>query len=322
MSAALYLSAAWIWAVLSTPALPPVRQIIREVVLDANTQVHAVDIVGWPNLTTAIQFTDTFEAANVLCGQCVESTGGNDTGVVNEQRERNWFIEKRVAEHVIHVRPATLPSLGNPASAFATNIYVGLHGGHAVNIALRLLTPDSVPAHTGLAADAVVTVKLPGQAALTGKLAEGRRRIFEDFEKKAAHKSYRLMLERLHGKVQCHSIAWRRPYRTDKAVVRLNQLCVSAGPQRTYWATFEVENRSDAPLVLDAASLEPEGLAMVVADPLAFALTQHTLAFGEHAEGIALCALTEQSVLPASWRLRLTPSASEKQSIDVEHLSF
>lgn len=301
--------------------IAPVHQLIRDVVLDPAIQVHNIDVVGWPNLTTAIRFPDTFDASNVLCGQC-DDLSMEDTHDANVHADRNWIIEKRVSEHAIHVRPANLPGAHNPAAAFATNIYVGLDGGHTINLALRLLQPEPGATGQALNADAVVTVRLPTDATFSGKLAEVRRRIYEDFDKEVAQKTTAGLLAHLKGKVKCRTISWRRPHRTDKIVVRLNQLCVSESDTPNYWVTFQVENRGDIKLYLEEAMLEPEGLA-VVAQGTSHSLLEHeALGFGETTTGIALCGLQAQSPIPSSWRLRIPPLSAEQKIIEVSQLTF
>lgn len=309
-------------------AAPQAGQQLREVDLSGDAQVHAVQVIGWPSLTTAIKFNDSFQAHNVLCGQCTEVGDGQAETAKVQDEQRNWIIEKRVDERSIHVRPAVMPGRRQggeyiPHSSFTTNIYVGLDGGHAVNIELKMLHPDILPEGAPLVADAVVTLKLPQGSTMTGKLAAERHELVAKQEKTVRTQAHQLMRQRLMGRVRCHDIAWRRPYRTDKATIQLNQLCSSAGPQRTFWVTFELENRGDAEFHIESATLEPESAtAKLESDPESHTFDKTALDFGETAQGLALASLTAESEVPSSWRLVVTPGATDRADVKVEHLRF
>lgn len=312
----------------ATAGVPEARQQLRELALDGNAQVHAVQVVGWPNVTTAIRFNDSFEAVNVLCGQCSEVAAGEAGAARALDDKRNWIIEKRPAEHSLHVRPAVIPGTDDHGekithSDFTTNIYVGLNGGHSVNIELRLLHPSLLQPGAPLTADAVVTLKLPEGETLTGRLKQERQKLLAAQEAAVSTQAHKRMLERLSGRVKCRDIGWRRPHRTDKAVIQLNQMCFSAGPQRTFWVTFELENRSDREFFIEGAALVPEPKATVLDDPpVAPAFDKASLAFGETAQGLALASLDAKSEPPSSWRLVVVPASSDRAEVTVEHLTF
>ncbi|HET6343394.1 MAG TPA: hypothetical protein VFH51_00625 [Myxococcota bacterium] len=312
----------------ASAGVPEARQQLRDLTLDGNAQVHAVQVVGWPNVTTAIRFNDSFEAANVLCGQCSEVAPGEAEGAKRQDDKRNWIIEKRPTEQSIHVRPAVIPGIDDNGekithSDFTTNIYMGLNGGHSVNIELKLLHPSLLPPGAPLTADAVVTLRLPEGATLTGKLKEEREKLLASQEAAVTAKAHKLMLERLAGRVKCRDIHWRRPHRTDKAVLQLNQLCSSAGPRKTFWVTFELENRSDRIFYVEGAALVPEAKATVLDDlQVTPAFDKTTLAFGETAQGLALATLDEGSDPPRSWRLVVSPASPDRAEVTADHLTF
>jgi hypothetical protein len=300
-----------------------IRQDIRTVTLDPRVKVHPVEVVASPSMTTTLRLPDGFEAHNVLCGQCIEILPGGPSVRPAELSHdpRNWVIEKHVEEKSIHLRPAKLPSSSNPASAFESNIFISLAGGHALNITLRLLDLDADTGETQLGADAVVNLVLPDSATLSGKLRQERQKMLDHFDNDVADAAHKLFLQRLYGEIRCRR-AWDRPHRTDQTVVRIKQLCSRLEDPKTFWVMFEVENRSAADLLIERVELEPESAVPVVQDPLQYHLEKNLLAFAEKSRGMALVTLAADAQLPSSWRLRLTPGSPDRQPTDIEHLVF
>ena len=294
--------------------VPVLRQLIRDVQLDPSARQDTVSVVGAPGITTTIRLPDSFKAENVSCAECLEVRAEMEDAA---QNPRYWVIEKRVAEQVIFLRPHRLPNEHMPPHVFTTNVVVSMDGGYAVNIKLRLVDmPDED------AADAIVDVKLPYANTLVGRLAQERTQIYEGFTNKVEQQAMQLLLTRLAGEVRCRRVRWRRPYPKDRMVVRLNQLCASYGTQKTYWISFEAENRSAADLHIESATLEPETAVMTVDDAAPYDVPQEAVGFTQKVQGVALKTLERDAPVPSSWRLRVTPAAVDRESVVIDNLIF
>ncbi|RYF12093.1 MAG: hypothetical protein EOO40_02015 [Deltaproteobacteria bacterium] len=306
-----------------------VEQMTREVSLDPNDQVHRVTVYGWLGMTTGIRFPDSFNAGQVLCGQCLEMReGGKHEADPNHATQYNWLLDKRPEDRFIYLRPAMVPDADTPPSAYATNIHILLDGGHVVVVDLRLSARQDDTKQVQVQADALVTLSLPYGTTLTGRLAEERKKMKAEIVKQILEGSTQMMLQVMTPATHCQDIRWRRPYRHDKTVMRLNQLCHNSA-RSTLWVTFTVENRGATVLYLDGATLEPQtdrgGLGESV-----FAFNQKVVPPDATADGIALWQL--KKVQPKAdalhrdstdaWSLRLIPSDTNRTPVVIEHLTF
>lgn len=318
-----------------------IRQRIRTEALDPNTNQMTVEVTGAPGLTTSIRLPDSFSGENVRCGECLEP---HDAGEASSQDAeggrpppRMWYLEKRIEDRALYLRPARMPVSWEeaaqatrrgipdaqflPPSAFTTNIFVGLDGGYAVNITLRLV--DLERQRSNPQADAIVTLTSPQSLTLTGRLAEERNRQRATFRDEVQAEAMRMFLGRLEDDVRCRKVGWRRPHRKDAAVVRINQLCASGGSNKTFWATFEVENRSEKTLYIESAELEPETAVETTNDSEPFMVPRGALQFGDTGTGIALRTLaTHTTLTPSTWRLRVIPASPDREPVDIEGLVF
>jgi hypothetical protein len=302
-----------------------IRQTVRQVELDPETKVHLIDIFALPNLTTTIRLPDSFAAQNISCGQCIDLSqpGAQAAGPANAARDpRNWIIEKNMEQRSIHIRPAKLPSADNPITAFDSNLFVSLDGGHAIHMSLHLLRlPRRAPA-TPLEADAVINLHLPAGESLAGKLAEEQTHLRERFAAEVQESSAKQLAQRLLGTVQCRTLHWSRPRRTDKTVLRIHQLCMTKEAPRTFWVHFDVENRASSELQIDRVELIPNAPVQAQHDPSGYYVANPSVGFGEHRSGVALLTLQADSPIPSTWRLRLIPASTDRHTADVDGLVF
>lgn len=337
-------NAVWRICLVALPSMP--TPVMREVPLDAAVKTHMVFVQGFPGMITTIQLPDAFEAVNVLCGECIDMDATSEEGQATKEPPRasdakqrptagdarNWIIEKHPRERSLHVRPAQLPSKTNPISAFATNVFVTLDGGHAINISLSLYSPGpgAQPSTGKSGPDAVVTLSLPGPEKLAGKLLAAQIKLKEAHDKDVDDAAHRLLLERLSGEVQCRRTAWGRPHRADKTVVRIEQTCVSRSASPTFWLVFVVENRGDVPLRLADANLEPDTgapAASAVFDDAFAASAGHLfdrseLQFGQLARGVVSATLKPGAPWPERWRLHVMPASEDRQPVCIAPVTF
>jgi hypothetical protein len=307
-----------------------VEQMTREVTLNPNAQVHRVTVYGWLGMTTGIRFPDSFDAGQVLCGQCLEiSENVKDQADPNHAPQYNWILEKKPEDRFLYLRPTGVPDADNPPSAYATNIHILLDGGHVVVVDLRLSTLQNDTKQLQVQADALVTLSLPHGATLTGRLAEERAKMESEIDKRILKSSTQQMLQAMTPATHCQDIRWRRPYRHDKTVMRLNQLCHNSA-RSTLWVTFTVENRGATVLYLDGATLEPQTDRGGLGDSVS-AFNQKNVLPDATAEGIALWQL--KTVQPKkedalhrdstdAWSLRLIPADTDRTPVVIEHLTF
>jgi hypothetical protein len=313
----------WLIVLLSCgPALAQAReppQVTREVVLDPDRGERLVDVYGGIGTTTMIVLPDDFESKNVVCGACIDA---ETLGAAGPGSAQNWALKKQPDERVLNVRPVQMPTAGNPLGAFTTNITVGLAGGYPINIRLRLADLSV----SGIQVDTIVQVRLPGSVTMSGQLQRLREALQTAHDKDVQAAGLDLLLRRLSGDIRCRRVAWQRPHRTDRAVVRVEQLCSAISRRKeepmTYWVGFSVENRAAAELHLDSAMLIPASDAQLVPDDAPWRLEHDSVAFGAIVRGVALRTIEPGQLPPDRWTLSVVPASSERRPVDVENLVF
>lgn len=302
------------------PSAQAIDLTTREVSLDGQEVVHTVNVIGAPSISTSLVFPDSFQAHSASCGDCIHVQPGEmDAPLASPSRQTgNWLVEKHPERRTIIVKPAVLPSAGNPVAGFKTNLVVGLDNGHVVNVVLTLV---DLRGSTRSTADAVVHMTLPKQATVAGLLGVERQRMRADFDAEVEETAGRLFLDRLLGDVKCRHTS-SKPHRSDRTVVRVRQLCTSASERRMFWCLFEIQNRSASELHIDNVELDPETGGRALAETTHFRLVKSSLAFNESTTGIVFCSLEEGVSAPSSWRLNVTPSSPDRDPIRVDKLVF
>lgn len=281
--------------------------------------IHALAVVGAPHVTTTLRLPDSFSAANVACGgDCIDAQAldGGQQGTAGA----NWVLDLRPKERTLHLWPAALPSRDNPPSAFRSNIYVGLDGGDVINVALQLVDP----ARPGAQADAVVDVVGGSNAATFSGRLEAER---QQAQKRAAAQAVAEVQDQLrqqlgHG-TQCRQVRWSRPHRHERVVVRLRQICATAGVNSLRWVVFAVENRGSDALQLGAVRLSPDeeeagegfidrGASTNVA----------VLEPGADTQGVAAVQLVGDALDRRSWTLWLEAQPPRHEQVRIGRIRF
>ena len=310
-------------ALSATPNMVAPGQALRRIELNPADGVHMVEVVGALNMMTTLQLPDDFEASNVRCGACVllgADTQANGTDTTPDSR--NWAIEVRPQERNVHLRPTHVPTLANPPALFATNVFITLNSGQAINVRLRLWDPaQDATAHPD--ADATVTLHMPHTALISGRLAEQKQRLEQEQARQSAAWAQRWLLTHMDGELLCHRTSFARPYRTDKTVVRIHRLCRLNGPKtQTYWALYNVENDGATPLAMQDAILEPQRSAVASSEPMPAYFSAERLAFGEGMRAIALYVSPTGSEQPERFVLRVTPADTERRPVEIQDVVF
>ena len=295
-----------------------------EIPLDPAQKVHTVTVAGAPGYTTHVRFPDDFMPQNVSCGQCQFVEPGQTAG---SQVVANWMLEVQAEDRRITLRPTRRPENERPASAFETNVVVGLDGGHTVNLVVQML--NLADAGVLLAArpvvHTVVTLTLPEAQTYSGRLAEAKRDAAEDALVRVREEANAMMIARLFGQVNCRQ-AWGVPTRSDRTIVRLGQMCSVTHPEtenKTFFVMFQVQNKSNRPLHVVSAKLEPQniGQATVIEQEPAYHLLEHRLVLDQKTKGMAIATLDKTSdTVPASWKLTLV--VGERDALEVKNIVF
>ena len=288
-----------------------------DIQLDPQKQVHTVEITAAFGYTTHVVFPDDFAAHNVSCGQCLII----EPGKTNPATKANWSLEIKSTERRIALRAMGQPTEESPASAFETNVVVGLDGGHTVNVVVRFVgDPEGRPViHT------VVTLTLPEGETFSGRLAEAKRAASDEALANVRDEANALMLARLFGKVTCRQ-AWGRPVRADRTVVRLGQMCSSTHQDtknKTFFLMFQVQNRSRSALHIAGAKLEPQDGSTVTLLPQepSYHLKESVLPFDQKTKGIVIASLDDISdTTPGRWKMTLT--VGEREAVEVKDIVF
>lgn len=304
-------------AVVLQIALEPGQQ-VREEYLDPSVLVHQIDVYGFTGRLTMVQIPgDSFEPYNINCAQCMEVQQA-----AAAKETENWLIEKHAKDRYFIIRVGDMPdTMENPAEGFTTNVVVKLDGGHVVQLLMHLMRPSEA-AKTGRKADGVVTLHLPAGASMAGKLGEEIAKLAAEHGKNVAREGLRFLHERIAGKVRCQEVGWRKPYRTDKTVVRLSRLCSSDGSVKSFWVDYEITNRSNARLFLRNASLDSAAATTPFSDELETTFGADSLDFGQSTWGLTHRSLQADSDVPTTWRLQVLPASSDRDTVTVDGIVF
>ena len=296
-----------------------------EIPLDAVQKVHTVTVAGAPGYTTHVVFPDDFLPHNVSCGQCQFVQPTDSPG--DHKVTAHWVLEVKAEDRRITLRPTGRPKKGRPASAFETNVVVGLDGGHTINLVVQMmeLAPVGMRPAVQPVVHTVVTLMLPEAQTYSGRLAQAERAAAQEAQARVREEANALMIARLFGEVKCRQ-AWGVPARSDRTIVRLEQICSVTHPEtenKTFFVMFQVQNKSNRPLNVVSAKLEPEniGQATLAEQEPAFHLLEQRLVLDQKTKGMAIATLDSTSdTIPASWKLTL--AVAERDALEVKNIVF
>ncbi len=340
----------WVLFLVASPA--HAAQLImrtRTIEIDPTTPVLQARVISAPSRWTTISLPE--EYVSVMCGNCIDIEEKMDVETAKKD-PRRWFINKNAGGPSLHIQPLELPSSQMLPKNFSTDIYVVLKGGYRINLQVQLVEVD-LTKDDQIVADSVVTIMAADSVLLSGRMREEIKKINEERENRKPQEHAEVLAENLMGIRECKTVHWKIPYRKDKTVVRLQQLCATNGEtSRAFWAVFSVENLDDARLYLDSASLEEVSGATASQDvPLpdesdtvasqwdeppknkstlqtpprvgrASRFGRADLRREEATSGIAVTTLDSQEPVPSEWKLVVRPHSSDREAVEITGIRY
>lgn len=315
MNSAILMSLALLFA--SPPRDVVVKQ--RTLRLDPDQPGPQESVMALPGRWTVINFPETFDASAVLCVACFDKAQLPDDEARRVAIKHPWLIDKHPETNSIYVTLNRSPTAKEPAEMFRTGLYVLMQGGFAVD--LQLSAVDIMRPGTGpVVVDSVVTIEVPDKVTFNGKVKAKTDELEVKYKKRAKEEANAIALKRQLGFTDCKRVHWKRPYSTDKTVVRLLELCSNDAPSKSFWALLSVENLSDATLYLDSVELRPEAGGKMEANSGGF--RSDRLTFEEATLATATYTLEEGAPVPSKWSILVGSKSRDRGQVKIEGIKF
>lgn len=274
---------------------PKPRSGIKIIEIDPAKRGEAYFVSASPSTKTVFQFPEAW-ATTPICGDCI---------IGDEQpTSQLWRLDLIPETNSVVLNAIRRPSSTLSPLAFKTNLDVTLKSGLSIVIRIEIVLPDE--------ADTRVQFIIPGASTADAILSKERDRLEGEFAKRAQDAAMNRLLDLHMRGTTCRDFGGR-PTRTDLMVVRLRQLCKTAG---LIYITFEVENRGSDELQLASASLVDRSIASTYVR-----FERQRLKPNERTVGIAAADLADEPP-PSVYTLTVGEDGGRDRSVTIDSIDF
>jgi len=290
-----------------------VAQEVRVLELDEKRANKVYRIRTAPGFQTVVEFPDGFASAP-SCGDCVDGASPQ-----LDKSPALFVLQAFDADNYIAVKPLRFSREeggdGPPEDEFQMTVTVRLKS----KLTVTLLVEYAPRAQ----ADARVVFTLPNRGAesqyVRDQVAKARAELAEDFARRLAESSTRVLLSALLDTPKCRTV--RRQTRQGDVRLEVLHLCRLGSK---VFVRFAVENRGRGELAVGEVALHQQhgkGESQPV-DDTQLLLSDDELAFREVAKGVIGFELAEGTEAATSYALHLTERTGDGQPVVVDAFHF
>ena len=176
----------------------------------------------------------------------------------------------------------------------------------SVNLTVRLLSLRDGESHP----DGLVILQLPQAQTLDGKLKSEKDELERGYDDRLRREVSKHLAKNLGEGVRCRKIDWfAKSHRQDDVSLFIRELCGTQGASKFFWVVFDVHNRGDRSVHLQAARLEAVDdveKPRTITDHYFF--QKDPIYFEEQARGVATAAVAPKdgdktALVPQRWEL-------------------